>query len=331
MLLHPSRALDLAQLGMRSATALGRLVLRWPDPKTIYKGKLDVSKRAAWSAPIPLQDVKTVGRGLGGTVNDVLLTAMTGALRCYLQGHGEPVDGLNFRAIVPVDLRPPGVKPDLGNKFGLVYLSLPVGVADPADRLDELKRRMDDLKGSLEAPVAFGILHALGLSPAHIQDIGVSIFQTKGTAVMTNVIGPQEQIYLAGAPLEALMFWVPQSGRLGMGVSILSYAGRVWLGVITDEGLVPDPEAIIAGFHTEFDELLAMARKTEEMPSVQRMSTMLDHALATLNAVLEEEAGAVPDQAEIAPARCQALTKAGQPCQNRPLTGSSFCRVHQTE
>lgn len=252
----PSRAADLARLGGRGTASLARLLALWPDPKTVFKGPLGVPKRAAWSLPIPLQDVKAVGRGLGGTVNDVLLTAMAGGLRRYLLGRDEPVDGLNVRAVVPVDLRPPDVEPDLGNKFGLVFLSLPVGIADPADRLQELKRRMDALKGSLEAPVAFGILNAIGMATQQIQDIVVSIFGMKGTAVMTNVIGPREQLYLAGVPLRSLMFWVPQSGHLGMGVSILSYAGQVWLGVITDEGLVPDPDTIVAAFHTEFDELL---------------------------------------------------------------------------
>ena len=343
---HPSRILDLARVGAGGTAALGRLVLRWPDPKTIFKGELGVPKRAAWSAPIPLQDVKDAGKGLGGTVNDVLLTAMTGGLRRYLSSRGEPVAGLNIRAIVPVNLRRPGTEAELGNKFGLVFLSLPVGTADPVDRVDLLSQRMNDLKGSLEAPVAFGILNAIGMSPQAIQDIVVDIFQTKGTAVMTNVIGPRQQIYLAGAPLEALMFWVPQSGRLGMGVSILSYAGQVWMGVITDESLVPDPEAIIAGFHAEFESLLAAAQRSEGATTIDEMSSLLDDALAKLDQVLKDQAIATgaattetpteeppPEQvpAERAPARCQALTKTGAPCKNRPLSGSRFCHVHQPE
>jgi len=335
---HPSRVIDLAHLGAGGALALGKLVFRWPDPKTIFKGELGIPKRAAWSAPIPLQDVKTVGKGLGGTVNDVLLTAMTGGLGRYLQERGEPVQGLNVRAIVPVNLRPAGEEFELGNKFGLVFLSLPLGLTEPVDCLHELKRRMDGLKGSLEAPVAFGILNAIGASPAPIQDIVVDIFGTKGTAVMTNVMGPKVKLYLAGAPLEALMFWVPQSGRLGMGVSILSYDGQVWLGVMTDEGLVPDPEAIIAGFQAEFDELLAAAQSPEEIERMEEMSQKLDDALAKLDALLEEKAqraSETPEQAttppatEGTPALCQALTKAGKPCKNRHLAGSRFCAVHQ--
>ncbi len=78
---------------------------------------------------------------------------------------------------------------------------------------------------------------------------------------MTNVAGPRQPISLAGVPVTGLMFWVPQSGRLGMGVSILSYAGGVSLGVATDAGLVPDPEAILDGFREEFDALAALARR----------------------------------------------------------------------
>lgn len=278
----PSHAADLAQTGARGTAALARLLLLWPDPKTIFKGPLDVPKRAAWSAALPLQDVKTIGKGLGGTVNDVLLTAMSGALRRYLQGRGESVDGLNFRAIIPVNLRPPGTEEELGNRFGLVFLSLPIGIADPSERLNELRRRMDALKDSLEAPVAFGILNAIGMSPEAIQDIVVNIFGMKGTTVITNVMGPQMPIYLAGAPLDSIMFWVPQSGRLGLGVSILSYAGRVWLGVMTDQGLVPDPDAIISEFYAEFDALLEMARDTEG-------AAKLGDTLDALDGLLESE------------------------------------------
>jgi diacylglycerol O-acyltransferase len=316
----PARVADLARTGARGTTALARLLLLWPDRKTVYKGELGVPKRAAWSAPLALEEVKAIGKGLGGTVNDVLLTAMSGALRRYLQGRGEKVDGLNFRAVVPVNLRQPGTEAELGNKFGLVFLSLPIGIAEPGARLRELKKRMDALKDSLEAPVAFGILTAIGMSPEPVQDIVVNMFGMKGTGVMTNVIGPRTQLYLAGAPLDSLMFWVPQSGHLGLGVSIISYAGQVWMGVITDQGLVPDPDTIVAAFYTEFNELVALARKAQEAPALQEAAAKLDRAMDTLDTL---------QQREDAPAHCQAMTKAGEPCKNSPLPGSSFCHVHQ--
>ncbi len=327
----PSRAKSLARTGARGSSALAGLLLLPPDPKTVFKGTLGVGKQAAWSAPIPLQEVKAVGKGLGGTVNDVLLTAMSGALRRYLQDRGERVEGLNFRAVVPVNLRPLGTEEELGNRFGLVFLSLPIGIADPSDRLRELKVRMDALKDSLQAPVAFGILTAIGIAPETIQDLVVLMFGMKGTGVMTNVAGPRQPLYLAGAPLDSLMFWVPQSGRLGLGVSILSYAGQVWLGVITDKGLVPDPDAIIAGFHAEFESLLETARQAEEQSDLAEAAAELEESLDALDARLAVQIEATPEMPQVAPGRCQALTKAGRPCKNRPLSGSEYCQVHQPQ
>ena len=89
-----------------------------------------------------------------------------------------------------------------------------------------------------------------------IESVAVQFFGSKATAVMTNVPGPREPLYLAGVPMQGMMFWVPQSARLGLGVSILSYAGKVRLGVATDAGLVPDPQSIIDAFH---DEMKAMS------------------------------------------------------------------------
>ena len=341
---EPSRLGDWARTGIRGTRATARLLLLWPDPKTAFKGPLDVPKRVAWSQPLDLQQVKATGHALGSTINDVLLAAMSGALRRYLEGRGEPVAGLNFRAVVPVNLRQPGTEHELGNKFGLVFLSLPIGVVEPDKRLRVLKRRMDELKESLEAPVAFGILMGIGAAPETIQDVVVNIFGAKGTAVMTNVIGPREQIYLAGAPLESLMFWVPQSGRLGMGVSILSYNGQVYLGVITDERLVPDPESIIDNFHAEFDDLQAWSQQVGTPPTLSEVLARLDETMEALDDLLEAEQALQPvgpaaapaeeeppAEAGAAPDRCQALTKSGRQCKNSPQPGSDYCHIHQPQ
>ncbi|MEO7910470.1 MAG: wax ester/triacylglycerol synthase family O-acyltransferase [Roseiflexaceae bacterium] len=253
-LLEPARRAEMAEFGARSAVALSRLLLMSPDPQTLFKGELGVPKRAAWSAAIALDDVKAIGRAVGGTVNDVLLATVTGALRRYLLGRGALVDGLEIRAAVPVNLRSPNASPTLGNRFGLVFLSLPVGTDDPLDRLYDLKQRMEALKDSPEALVTFGALHGIGRLPSQLQEVGLSLFGSKATAIMTNVPGPRETIYLAGAPVRELMFWVPQSGRLGLGVSILSYAGQVRLGVATDAGLIPDPNMLIDAFQAEFEQ-----------------------------------------------------------------------------
>ncbi|MEW5986018.1 MAG: wax ester/triacylglycerol synthase family O-acyltransferase [Chloroflexota bacterium] len=251
-LVNPERARNLVHKASQGASALSKLLLLPPDPKTPFKGKLGVRKRAAISEPIPLAEVKKIGKAMGAKVNDVLLGAMTGSLRRYLINRGWLVDGLEFHAAVPVNLRPPEKALELGNNFGLVLLPLPVGVADPVERLFELKSRMDEIKDTPEAVVALGLLNVIGLSPGQLVNFIMTFFGTKATAVMTNVPGPPFTLYLAGSAIKDVMFWVPQSGRLGLGVSILSYDGRVTLGVATDAGLIPDPEVIVQGFHEEF-------------------------------------------------------------------------------
>jgi diacylglycerol O-acyltransferase len=260
-LAHPERLLEIASRGASGVDTLARLLLMESDPQTPFKGPLGVAKRAAWSRPIPLEEVKAAGKALGATVNDVLLSAVTGALRRYLESHGAPAAGLEFRAVVPVNLRRKEEEAELGNKFGLVFLALPVGIESPVERLFELKERMDEIKRSPEAVVVLGLLGAVGAAPAEIEHLVVNLFGQRGTAVMTNVAGPRQPVSMAGVPVRDLMFWVPQSGRLGMGVSILSYAGGVSLGVATDAGLVPDPEAILDGFQEEFDALVEIARR----------------------------------------------------------------------
>ncbi len=235
-----------------------------PDPPTTFKGRLGVQKRCAWSHPIPLSDVKAVSKVCGGTINDILLSAVAGALGRYLRRKGEPIGGLNIRAVVPVNLRPPDEPLRLGNAFGLVFLSLPVGISDPFERLNELKRGMDKIKGTPEAMVAFGILAAIGAATSTIQDFVLKLFAMKATAVMTNVPGPREDRFFAGKPIKDLMFWVPQSGKLGLGVSILSYSGKIYLGVATDAGLVPDPQAILDEFYNEMSDYVKLMRDSNK-------------------------------------------------------------------
>ncbi len=245
--------------GGASVPALGRLALRPPDKRTAFRGSLGVPKRVAWSEPVTMAQIETLRSTLGGTVNDILTNAVAGGLRRYLESRGELRQRLNVRAIVPVSLRPLEEMASLGNQFGLVFLSLPVGIADSRQRLAEIRRRMGKLKRSFEPVVAMRIMAALGASPKRIQDLVVRIFGAKGTAVLTNVPGPRQRLHFAGKPMRGFMFWVPQSARLGMGLSILSYAGEVRIGVATDAGLVPDPQGIVAGMGEEFRAMLKLA------------------------------------------------------------------------
>lgn len=254
--LNNDRPRELAESVSDYAHAAGKLVLRAPDTKSIFKGKLGVAKRAAWSRPLPLSEVKAMRKATGATVNDLMITAVTGGLRRYLEARGEEI--VDFRAAVPVNLRGPNEMGDLGNKFGLVFLDLPISTIDMSRRLAIVRYRMEALKESREAPVSLDILGAMGFSAQAIQDAVVRLIGAKATAVLTNVPGPPIPLYLAGQPIENLMFWVPQSGRLGLGISILSYAGNIYVGIATDAGLVPDPDEIMLGFYAEYDGLLEM-------------------------------------------------------------------------
>ncbi len=256
---NPGKLADVARLGASGAVRLGRMVMLPPDPPTAFKGELGRRKRAAWSKPVPLDDFKAIGKAFGATVNDVLVATATGALRRYLEHRSEPTTGLAIRASVPVNLRPLDEAHRLGNSFGLVFLTLPIGIADPVKRLRAIKKEMDELKRSPDALVAYGVLNVLGFAPVEVEKLGLRFFGTKATAVLTNVPGPREPLFLTGRKLDSVMFWVPQSGHLGLGISILSYAGGVMLGVATDEGLVPDPERIVDGFEKEFRALRAKA------------------------------------------------------------------------
>ncbi len=272
---NPAHAVDRAIQGTEAALAAGRLVFRTPDPKTLFKGELGVAKRAAWSKPLSLAEVKAIKNVTGGTVNDVLVSALTGAVRAYMQQRGAPVDGVSFRAAMPVNIRPPEKMEELGNQFGIIYLTLPVDIGDPLDRLNEVRQRMEELKNTPEAVVAFGILKGIGMSPAEAQTRMVDMFGSKATVVMTNVPGPQMPLYIAGKELAGVMAWVPQSGRVALGLSIISYNGKVFVGVNSDVGLVPDPDVIVEAFYAEFDELLELARQVEALPppaEVQRIN-----------------------------------------------------------
>ena len=157
----------------------------------------------------------------------------------------------HIRALVPVDMRPDAADGKLGNQFGLVFLDMPVGVAQRGQRLEEVHDRMDQARNSPQPSVAFEVLGALGLSPQMLQRQVVRFFGSKGTAVVTNVRGPAKELYLAGGKLRNLTFFVPQSAGLGIGISIMTYAGYIQMGVIADAGLVSDPAAITRDMTTE--------------------------------------------------------------------------------
>ena len=248
-------SMNMARVLLQVLQDSAALALMPDDSKTRLKGTPSGIKKVAWCQPIPLDEVKAVGKALNCSINDVLLSCVAGALGEYLLAQGDDVAGKEIRAMVPVNLRPGGQGHKLGNHFGLVPLVLPIGIANPVERVYEVRRRMAALKGSYQPLLAFSLLAVAGLLIKPAQDILLNLFSKKTTAVMTNVPGPREKLKFCGATLEQSMFWVPQSGEVGLGVSILSYGGGVQFGVITDSALCPEPQRIVDEFVPEFAKL----------------------------------------------------------------------------
>jgi diacylglycerol O-acyltransferase / wax synthase len=252
----PAKAIALANQGTAVTAEVAKLALMPQDSPTRFKGMPSIGKRVAWADPLPLSEVKTIGKALGASVNDVLLSCVAGALRGYLADKGDDVSGVMMRALVPVNLRPMEKAYKLGNQFGVVFLDLPIGIENPIERLYAVRANMRTLKGSLQPLLTLGLLAAAGVGPKILQDQLVTVLARNATAVMTNVPGPQQPLYLAGGKIDRFLFWVPQSGNIGMGVSILSYNDEVQFGLITDSGLCPDPERVIERFQPEFEKLV---------------------------------------------------------------------------
>jgi len=260
---HPRRslheAIDVARSGAQLVGDAAALAFLPNDAPTRLKGHGSGRKVVAWCEPLPLDRVKAAGKALQASVNDVLLASVAGAIGSYLRDAGEDPTGKDIRALVPVNLRPLEEAWKLGNRFGLVPLLVPVGIENPMERLLVVRARMAALKGSYQPLLAYELLAFSGLLLRPGQEAISNLFLGKTTAVMTNVAGPTRPLKFCGATLRQSIFWVPSSGDVGVGVSIISYAGGVQLGLITDEQLCPQPERISDRFGPEFEQLEAMA------------------------------------------------------------------------
>jgi WS/DGAT/MGAT family acyltransferase len=247
---------DMLKVGYQVINDVAALALLHDDSPTALKGKPIGKKVVAWNEPMPLDVVKSVGKGLNCSINDVLLACAAGAIGQYLRDLGEDPTGKEIRAMVPVNLRPLDKAWELGNRFGLAPLVLPIGIENPIERVYAVRRRMAEMKGSYQPLLAYAVLAVSGMFIKPVQDAVLGVFAKKSTAVMTNVPGPAKALTFCGSTLRQTIFWVPASGDVGVGVSILSYAGGVQFGLITDRKLCPDPQRIIDRFEPEFEKLL---------------------------------------------------------------------------
>lgn len=257
-LLTPQRVRSGVLAGIRyglSGLGVLRKLLTTRNPATCLAGAAGEDKRAVWSAPIELQRIKDIAVRSGATVNDVLVAALAGAIDRYqLEHDGRAVD---VPTMVPVNLRPLHLPlpRELGNRFALVLLLLPSGLASASARLAETKRRMDRIKRSPEPVITFALIQGIGLLGVRLSRLLVTFFAGKASGVTTNVPGPREDRFLAGCRITGLLGWVPGSGDQTLGTCIFTYAGTVRVGFKTDSRVIPDPERILDAFHDEIEAL----------------------------------------------------------------------------
>jgi diacylglycerol O-acyltransferase len=265
-LARPSALLDALTLAKQTGHVADKLVLR-ANPVTALSGTPGVEKRAVWSKALPMTGVRAIARAADATVNDVLVGAVSGAITGYLAAHGDSTPDLT--TMIPVNLRPAGVPlpPELGNRFALVLLPLPLSVRGPMARLGETKHRMDRIKASPEAFITFALIGAIGRTHPWVERSLVDFFSSKAFGVTTNVIGPRTDRYLAGSRIAGVLGWVPSSGRQAVGVCIFTYSRNVRVGFKVDSGIVPNPELLVEGFEQEIDDLMHITRNARRRRS----------------------------------------------------------------
>lgn len=233
----------------------------WPE--SVLDGPLGPRRRWGW-ARAQLAEIQEVERALGGTVNDVILAAIAGGFRTFLAARGEPVDGRTVRTMVPVSMRGPQEHGALGNRVSAVFADLPVGLADPAQRLAAVTGQLSSLKSSGMAVGVDAMLSAANLMPGTLfalgAEVAVRLPQRAISTVTTNVSGPRVPMYLLGRRMTELFPYIPIGADIRITIGIASYAGHLTCGVTGDYDAVPDLQVLCDGIQSAIEELISLAR-----------------------------------------------------------------------
>jgi len=230
--------------------------VREPAPRLPWNGPLSDARRVVW-AGFPLDDFLALRGAAGCKVNDIVLAVITGGLRRYLEGRGVRLDGLRARALTPVNLRQDSEHLALGNRVSAMFPWLPLGVADPRERLQRICEEMRALKERGDAQGGVLVMGLMGLMPAPLGAFlgRLSPERVLLNTVCTNVAGPRTVRFLLGRRVLEVHPIVPLFFGMGLEFAIMSYAGRLSIGVTADPHLVPDADAIADGLTAAAAEL----------------------------------------------------------------------------
>jgi len=225
-------------------------------------GRIGPHRRYDWARG-SLADVKTIRNGLGGTVNDVVLAAITRGFRDLLISRGGEVEGCSVRTMVPVSVRGSGERGEYNNKVSAMFADLPVGIEDPVERLHAIREQMEGLKETKQA-VAGEVLTSLsGFAPPLLLSLGmraaVRLPQSNVHTVTTNVPGPQFPLFALGRRMVEAYPYVPIANQVRIGIAIFSYLGTLNFGITGDYDTAPDIDVLSRGIEAGVRELLALA------------------------------------------------------------------------
>jgi len=230
-----------------------------PTPASSLNGPIGPHRRWDW-ARARLAEVKQIRQAHGGTVNDVVLAAITSGFRELLISRGESVQGRVVRTLVPVSVRAEEERGTFNNKVSAMFAELPVELEDPRERLTALHEQMQELKQSGQAVAAERLTALGGFAPAMLLAlagrVGSRLPQSSINTVTTNVPGPQQPLYLAGRRMLEAFPFVPLGGSVRIGVAIFSYDGGINFGVTGDRDSAPDIGVLCQGIERGIAELL---------------------------------------------------------------------------
>ena len=255
--------------GITGAAELTKLATLPTDKAGPLSGKPGLQKSCSWSKPVPIEKFKAVALHFECTTNDVLLAAVGGGLRSYLAGQVESLDDLRIHATLPVNLRPLETREgrkklhELGNQFGTVFVPMAAQIANPVERLYKVKHDMKALKDSNQPSLSYKMMSAIGLVPTGLKEKVLELYCNKTSMVLSNVPGPRKTRYFSGSKINELMFWVPQAGQVGLGVSLLSYNGGFEIGIISDNKMIPQPSALVDHIMASLEEYAALIKQED--------------------------------------------------------------------